>query len=194
MKESYGEGIAIHAGTESCGDTRKGALKRRQGYVRAGYTAAKVVSSGAPTLEGEAEGHTGRVANARRGRARAVGPCAHTESPCTGTGRSQSCPRRMEPRDAACAPPAGPRPLRRLLAAIPARRVPRHTRAVTSSARSSKIDMGTLTLRRFTRKSQAFEDALDDGVFRRRFKPDALPPLPRGAAPGRAARRRRRSA
>jgi hypothetical protein len=29
--------------------------------------------------------------------------------------------------------------------------------------------MGTLTLRRFARKVQAFETALDDGVFRRHF-------------------------
>jgi hypothetical protein len=32
-----------------------------------------------------------------------------------------------------------------------------------------EIDMGTLTLRRFGRKVQAFEAALDDGVFRRHF-------------------------
>src|SRR6266851_8352687 len=35
-----------------------------------------------------------------------------------------------------------------------------------------EIDMGTLTLRRFARKVQAFEAALDDGVFRRHFKRD----------------------
>jgi hypothetical protein len=32
-----------------------------------------------------------------------------------------------------------------------------------------EIDMGTLTLRRFARKVQAFEAALEDGVFRRHF-------------------------
>jgi hypothetical protein len=32
-----------------------------------------------------------------------------------------------------------------------------------------EVDMGTLTLRRFARKVQAFETALDDGVFRRHF-------------------------
>jgi hypothetical protein len=32
-----------------------------------------------------------------------------------------------------------------------------------------EIDMGTLTLRRFARKVQAFEATLDDGVFRRYF-------------------------
>src|SRR3954447_2701113 len=32
-----------------------------------------------------------------------------------------------------------------------------------------EIDMGTLTLRRFARKVQAFETALDEGVFRRHF-------------------------
>jgi hypothetical protein len=32
--------------------------------------------------------------------------------------------------------------------------------------------MGTLTLRRFGRKVQAFETALEDGVFRRHFKRD----------------------
>jgi protein involved in plasmid replication-relaxation len=35
-----------------------------------------------------------------------------------------------------------------------------------------EIDMGTLTLRRFTRKVQAFETALEDEVFRRHFKRD----------------------
>jgi hypothetical protein len=33
-----------------------------------------------------------------------------------------------------------------------------------------EVDMGTLTLRRFARKVQAFETALDDEVFRRHFK------------------------
>jgi hypothetical protein len=33
-----------------------------------------------------------------------------------------------------------------------------------------EIDMGTLTLRRFARKVQAFETALEDEVFRRHFK------------------------
>jgi hypothetical protein len=35
-----------------------------------------------------------------------------------------------------------------------------------------EIDMGTLTLRRFARKVQAFETALEDEVFRRHFKRD----------------------
>jgi hypothetical protein len=35
-----------------------------------------------------------------------------------------------------------------------------------------EIDMGTLTLRRFARKLEAFETALVDGVFRRHFKAD----------------------
>jgi hypothetical protein len=35
-----------------------------------------------------------------------------------------------------------------------------------------EIDMGTLTLRRFARKVQAFERALDDGVFEQHFKRD----------------------
>jgi hypothetical protein len=35
-----------------------------------------------------------------------------------------------------------------------------------------EVDMGTLTLRRFARKVQAFETALHDDVFRRYFKRD----------------------
>jgi hypothetical protein len=35
-----------------------------------------------------------------------------------------------------------------------------------------EVDMGTLTLRRFARKVHASEAALEDGVFRRRFKRD----------------------
>lgn len=37
-----------------------------------------------------------------------------------------------------------------------------------------EIDMGTLTLRRFARKVQAFEAALYDGVFRRHLKRDGF--------------------
>jgi hypothetical protein len=35
-----------------------------------------------------------------------------------------------------------------------------------------EVDMGTLTLRRFARKGQAFETALEDGVFQRHLKRD----------------------
>jgi hypothetical protein len=35
-----------------------------------------------------------------------------------------------------------------------------------------EIDMGTLTLRRYARKAQAFEAALDDAVFRKHFRRD----------------------
>ena len=65
----YGEGLASHAGPESCVGTRKGdreALTARgepvePGYVRAGYPVPEISLSGVPTHVECAEGHTDPV-------------------------------------------------------------------------------------------------------------------------------------
>ena len=105
MKESYDEGIATHIGPEPCGDARKGeveALTRE----RAGQVFSREIPQlrDADAVE-EAEGNIRRVDIARRdGVPRGHRPCARSETPCTGTGRSQVCPREMEPRDASGSP------------------------------------------------------------------------------------------
>lgn len=102
MKESYGEGIAIHAGPESCGDSREGSAEASTG-VRAGrvYSRERIFLRGADAVRRSGRPHrTRRQRETRTGPARSETLRTHTESPCTGTGRSQSCPRQMEPRDA----------------------------------------------------------------------------------------------
>lgn len=62
MKESYGEGIAIHTGPESCGVTRKGGIEALTG-VRAG----QVLSRERHFLRGaDAVGESGRPHPAHR--------------------------------------------------------------------------------------------------------------------------------
>jgi len=50
MKESYGEGPATHTGPESCVGVCKGDGETLTGDEQAGYSAAKDIHSGAPTL------------------------------------------------------------------------------------------------------------------------------------------------
>jgi RNA-directed DNA polymerase len=66
MKESYGEGVAIHSGPESCGGLRKGTIEALTG-VRAGRVSSpEKLSIRVPTSSLVAEGNTGSAANARR--------------------------------------------------------------------------------------------------------------------------------
>jgi hypothetical protein len=89
MKESYGEGVAIHTGPESCADAREGggeALVR--GTCRLGIEPRNTWNSGVPTPLLGAEGHVRRIASARcSGTPRGLRPRACTETPRTGTGR-----------------------------------------------------------------------------------------------------------
>lgn len=90
MKESYSEGLAIHADPESCGGARKGAAEALTG-ADAGQPLSRERNKqpGVPTLSKEAEGHTVPVAIARLGRTpRGRRPCARIEPIRTGTGRS----------------------------------------------------------------------------------------------------------
>ena len=93
MKESYGEGVAIHIGPESCGGDSDVMAEALTG-VRAGQVLSReiLLTFGVPTLWDSAEGNIGYIAIARYTRTlRGRRPCACTETPYTGTGRSHAC-------------------------------------------------------------------------------------------------------
>ncbi len=93
MQESYGEGLAIHAGPELCGVSRKAGHEALVG-VRAGRALSPEISlNGVPTLSPYAEGNTVSSTSASRTRTpRGQRPRACTETPRTRTGRSQDPP------------------------------------------------------------------------------------------------------
>jgi RNA-directed DNA polymerase len=96
MKESYGEGVAIHTGPESCSGGSNVTAEALTG-VRAGRVVSReiLLESRVPTLWDAAEGNIGRVGSARYARTlRGRGPRARTETPRAGTGRSHICLRR----------------------------------------------------------------------------------------------------
>ena len=93
MKESYGEGVATHTGPESCGGGSNAMAEALIG-VRAGQVLSREIlfKSGVPTLWDSAEGNIEYIANARYIRTlRGQRPCACTEAPYAGTGRSHAC-------------------------------------------------------------------------------------------------------
>ena len=93
MQESYGEGLAIHAGPELCGFSRKAGHEALVG-VRAGRVLSPEISSiGVPTLSPYAEGKTLFSESASwAGTPRGQRPRACTETPRTRTGSSQGSP------------------------------------------------------------------------------------------------------
>jgi RNA-directed DNA polymerase len=94
MKESYGEGVAIHTGPESCGGDSNVMAEALTG-VRAGRVLSReiLLQSRVPTSWDAAEGTIGCAAIARHSRTlRGRRPCARAETPLTGTGRSPGCP------------------------------------------------------------------------------------------------------
>ena len=93
MKESYGEGVAIHTGPESCGGDSNVMAEALTG-VRTGRVLSReiLLKSRVPTSWDVTEGNISRVAIARRGwTLRGRRPRARTETPLTGTGRSHGC-------------------------------------------------------------------------------------------------------
>jgi len=93
MKESYGEGVAIHTGPESCGGDSNVTAEALTG-VRAGQVLSREILFyfGVPTLWDSAEGNIGCIVLARYARTlRGRRPCACTETPFAGTGRSRVC-------------------------------------------------------------------------------------------------------
>src|SRR5207249_6280158 len=93
MQESYGEGLAIHAGPELCGVSRKAGHEALVG-VRAGRVLSpEITQVGVPTSSGYAEGNTLPSESASwTGTPRGRRPRACTETPRTRTGRSQASP------------------------------------------------------------------------------------------------------
>src|SRR5579859_326577 len=76
MEESYGEGIAIHAGPESCGDTREGSAEASTG-VRAGrvYSRESRILWGADAVRRSGRPHrTRRQRETRTGSTRSETP------------------------------------------------------------------------------------------------------------------------
>ncbi len=67
MREPYSEGLAIHAGPESCVCAREGAGEALTGARAGGLSSREIKGSGVPTLLNEAEGNTaGRVSASGR--------------------------------------------------------------------------------------------------------------------------------
>jgi hypothetical protein len=91
MKESYGEGLAIHTGPESCGAARKGGVE-----ALTGERAGRVFSRERHILrDADAVGAGGRQHRMRRyskAYLRGHRPRARMETPRTGTGRSRVRP------------------------------------------------------------------------------------------------------
>jgi len=92
MKESYGEGVAIHTGPESCAGGRKASGEALTG-VRAGWVSSREI----PTLQGadelgDAEGNIARGESASPGRTlRGPRPQARPETSWARIGRSHGC-------------------------------------------------------------------------------------------------------
>src|SRR6266705_2795219 len=93
MQESYGEGLAIHAGPELCGVSRKAGHEALVG-VRAGRALSPEISlNGVPTLSPYAEGKTVSSTSASRTGTQGVQrPRACTKTPRRRTGRAQVSP------------------------------------------------------------------------------------------------------
>ena len=93
MKEPHDEGLASHIGPESCGDGSNAVAEALTG-VRAGQVLSREIlcTFGVPTLWDSAEGNIGCIVLARYVRTlRGRRPCACTETPFAGTGRSRVC-------------------------------------------------------------------------------------------------------
>lgn len=92
MREPYSEGVATHAGSESCGTISNDNAEALTG-VHAGQVLSREIlfNFGVPTLWDSAEGNIGYIGIARYIRTlRGRRPCACMETPFTGTGRSHA--------------------------------------------------------------------------------------------------------
>jgi hypothetical protein len=99
MRESYVEGVANHDDPEPCIVAREGAGEAWDRGTFGPGIEPRNQSFRAPTLLADAEGHTHRTENARRGAAlRGRRPRARTEPLCARTGRSPRSPVAMASR------------------------------------------------------------------------------------------------
>ncbi len=105
MKEPYGEGLAIHAGPESCVYVREGVGEALTG-VHAGWVLSREKCAfEVPTLWVYGEGHTdGRALASARRALRGRRPHARMETPRAETGRSLEWPSRRKGRSASGRP------------------------------------------------------------------------------------------
>src|SRR5258708_26498391 len=86
-----GEAITTPAGPESCAHSREGSVER--GTCGPGIQPPTFFPRAPTPPQGEAEGHTGRGASAKRDGPRAVSDPAHArKSRCTGAGRIPELP------------------------------------------------------------------------------------------------------
>ena len=93
MEVSYGEGVASHTGPESCGGGSNAMAEALTG-VRAGQVLSReiLLNFRVSTLWDRTEGNTRHVVSARdAGTLRGRRPCACTEAPHAGAGRSHVC-------------------------------------------------------------------------------------------------------
>ena len=89
MKEPYGEGVANHAGPESCGDGSNAMAEALTGEYAGGLLSSEIKSFRVPTLWSEGEGNMGCSASASCSPTGGVfRTLACVEAPCAGTGRS----------------------------------------------------------------------------------------------------------
>ena len=110
MQVSHGEGLATHAGPESCRFGRKAILGSvDRGMYGQGIEPRNRLASGMPTMSVDTEGNTDDGVMARRPPVpRGRRPLARTETLCAEPGRSRRWPRPVG--EARVANPQGARP------------------------------------------------------------------------------------
>jgi RNA-directed DNA polymerase len=90
MKESYGEGVAIHTGPELCVVSRKAGHEALAGERAGRVLSPEISGNGVPTQSPYAEGHILSIDTQDGQEPHGVGrPRACTETPRARTGRSQ---------------------------------------------------------------------------------------------------------
>jgi hypothetical protein len=93
MKESYGKGVAIHPGPESCVASRKAAIEALTGVHAGRVWSCEIIATGVPTSFSMAEGNTGGCVSASiRKTLRSLRPLACMETPRARTGRPHGRP------------------------------------------------------------------------------------------------------
>ena len=93
MQESYGKGVAIHAGPELCVASREAGCEALVGAHAGRPLSPEITQAGVPTRSSFAEGHTRSSKSASwTGTPRGRRTRACMETPHTRTGRSQVFP------------------------------------------------------------------------------------------------------
>lgn len=92
MKESYGKGVALHPGPESCVVGREVAIEALTGVHAGRVLSCEIIATGVPTSFSMAEGNIGgcAIASIRR-TPRSLRPQACMKTPRARTGRPHRC-------------------------------------------------------------------------------------------------------